>query len=140
MKKFAQQLGTYVDSSGMKLTHIAATAGISYNYLQRLLSGSRNPSDQVVYKLAEALRLSAEQTGELLATAGFAPPMTLLRPISEQSEHNPPLTSSTEAGVLRSMTQQFYRLAQEVPEELQVVFLEEMKHLLGYARYKYILS
>ena len=81
MRKFAQILTTYVEASGMKQTRIASIASISYNYLQRLLSGDRNPSEQVVYKLSEALHLSTEQTGELLAAAGYAPPMNLLQPV-----------------------------------------------------------
>ncbi len=59
MKKFAQLLGEYVEASGMKQTRVASDASISDNYLQRLLAGDRNPSDQVVYKLAQALHLSA---------------------------------------------------------------------------------
>src|SRR5438045_2117631 len=78
MKQFTQLLGKYIDSSGMKQIRIAATAGISYNYLQRLVSGNRNPSEQVVYKLAEALHLSPEQTSGLVAAAGFAPSPALL--------------------------------------------------------------
>src|SRR5438132_12511334 len=88
MRKFAQLLTTYVENSGMKQVRIATSANISYNYLQRLLGGNRNPSDQVVYKLAEALHLSAEQTGELLAAAGYAPPMSLLQATPAQGQAN----------------------------------------------------
>ena len=141
MKRFAQLLGTYVETSGMKQTRVAATASISYNYLQRLLAGDRNPSDQVVYKLAEALHLSAEQTGELLAAAGYAPPVALLQSTSDQLPATTTLPAlSIEIHQATRLTQQFYRLAQDIPEALQASFLEEMKHLLSYARYKYILS
>src|SRR5712691_8076114 len=78
MKDFAHLLGKHLETSGMKQTHVAATANISYNYLQRLLAGDRNPSEQVVSKLAQAFHLTPEQTGELFAAAGFAPPVTLL--------------------------------------------------------------
>ena len=90
MRKFAQILTKYVEASGMKQIRIASIASISYNYLQRLLSGDRNPSEQVAYKLSEALHLSVEQTGELLAAAGYAPPMNLLQPvpIREQSSNH----------------------------------------------------
>ncbi len=141
MKPFTQLLGKHIEASGMKQTRIASTAGISYNYLQRLLSGDRNPSDQVVYKLAQALHLSIEQTSELLAAAGFAPPAALLQISADQNQGNlpqPVLTSETNHTT--RLIQQFYRLAQEIPGELQTRFLEEMKHLLGYARYKYVLS
>jgi transcriptional regulator with XRE-family HTH domain len=141
MKKFAQRLASYLETSGMKQTHVASAANISYNYLQRLLAGDRNPSDQVVYKLAQALHLSTEQTGELLAAAGHAPPVTLLQATSAQKADTTLLSvSRTESDQATRLVQQFYRLAQEIPEALQASFLEEMKHLLGYARYKYVLS
>ncbi len=141
MKKFAQLLGTYIETSGVKQTHIASTASISYNYLQRLLAGDRNPSDQVVYKLAHALHLSPEQTGELLASAGFAPPATLQQTATHTKQDNAILpVPITEADQLARLQQQLYRLMQEIPESMQGSFLEEMKHLLSYARYKYVLS
>src|SRR5215472_1942782 len=99
MRKFAQLLTKYVEASGMKQKSIATTAHISYNYVQRLLAGDRNPSDQVVYKLAEAMRLSAEHTGELLAAAGYAPPPDLLHPSAAQDQtsavpYSPPTETS----------------------------------------------
>ncbi len=141
MKKFAQLLGSYVEASGMKQTRVASDASISYNYLQRLLAGDRNPSDQVVYKLAQALHLSAEQTGELLAAAGYAPPIALLQSATTQESASTVLSvSMVESDLATRLAQQFYLLAQEVPVALRAPFSEEMKHLLGYARYKYILS
>src|SRR5438270_8222829 len=111
MRKFAQLLTQYVDTSGMKQTHIATSAHISYNYLQRLLGGNRNPSDQVVYKLAEALHLSAEQTGELLATAGYAPPMSLLQAAPAKEKANDILPApSAEASQATRLAQELYRL------------------------------
>lgn len=136
-KKFAQQLTKYIDDSGVKQTKIASLAGISYNYLQRLLAGSRHPSEQVVHKLAEALHLGTEQTGELLTLAGYVPSLALLQGSSEGKEQ---FASYTTTDVTMRLTQQFYKLAQEIPEERQSAFLEEMKHLLGYARYKYVLG
>ena len=140
MRKFAQLLTNYVEVSGMKQTRIATGANISYNYLQRLLGGDRNPSDQVVYKLAEALHLSAEQTGELLAAAGYAPPMSLLQPATAEVQAHPILPAPVaETSQATRLAQELYRLAQEIPETMQAPFLEEMKHLLGYVRYKYVL-
>ena len=141
MRKFAQLLTKCVDTSGMKQTHIASNAGISYNYLQRLLGGDRNPSDQVVYKLAEVLHLSAEQTGELLAAAGYAPPMSLLQASPPKERENAILSApSMETSQATRLAQELYRLTQEIPEPLQTLFSEEMRYLLGYARYKYVLS
>ncbi len=141
MKKIAQLLERYIESSGMKQTHVASTANISYNYLQRLLAGDRNPSDQVVHKLAQALHLTTEQTGELLAAGGYAPPVALLQAITDQKQANNLLpVLATEVNQATRLAQQFYRLTQDIPEALQAQFLEEMKHLLGYIRYKYILS
>src|SRR5437588_7968389 len=140
MKNFAQLLGKHLETSGMKQTRVASTANISYNYLQRLLAGDRNPSDQVVHKLAQALHLSTEQTGELLAAAGYAPPLALLQSMTDQEQANKLLPAlASEVNQATRLAQQFYRLTQDIPEALQAQFLEEMKHLLGYVRYKYIL-
>src|SRR5436309_13357326 len=117
MKKFTQLLGKYVEASGMKQTRVASDANISYNYLQRLLAGDRNPSDQVVHKLAQALHLSTEQTGELLAAAGYTPPLALLQftTAQEQAEHTLP-TFTAEVNQVTRLAQQFYRLTQDIPE------------------------
>lgn len=141
-KQFAQLLQSHLDGSGIKRTHVASVAGISYNYLSRLLAGTRRPSDQVVFSLAQALHLSGEQTAELFAAAGFPPPDALLSSHSEGHETNGHLpTPSLEApGQINRLTQQLYRLVQDVPEKLYSPFLEEMRCLLGYARYKYVLS
>jgi transcriptional regulator with XRE-family HTH domain len=143
-KQFAQLLQNHITSSGVKRVHIASVAGISYNYLTRLLSGSRHPSDQVVYNLSQALRLSREQTAELVSAAGFAPTVALLAEAEGSQEREkaivPPSTASTTENQINRLIQQFYRLAQDVPDALQHAFLEEMQCLLGYARYKYVLS
>ncbi len=141
MKKFASLLGEFIESSGMKQTYIATSTHISYNYLLRLLAGDRHPSEQVVFKLAEAMHLSKVQTGELLAEAGYAPPVWLMESLDSDKQSIPPLPmSSVDTSPATRFVQQFYRLVQEVPALLQEAFLEEMKHLLGYARYKYVLS
>src|SRR5438105_4404926 len=109
MKRFAQLLGDHVETSGTKQTHLAKAAGISYNYLLRLLAGDRNPSEQVVYKLAEALHLSTEQSGELLASAGYAPPASLFQqvvsPVQKSSTLQLPV--SVEANQETRLAQQF---------------------------------
>src|SRR6266700_772613 len=140
-KQFAQLLQSHMNGSGIKRTHVASVAGISYNYLTRLLSGTRRPSDQVVFSLARALHLSGEQTAELFAAAGFPPPAALLA-VGERLETYglvpaPPLEAPTQ---VNRLTQQLYRLVQDVPARLHAPFLEEMRCLLGYARYKYVLS
>jgi transcriptional regulator with XRE-family HTH domain len=142
-KPFAQLLEHHIAASGIKQVHLAREAGISYNYLARLMAGTRNPSDQVVYRLSQALRFSREQTAELLSAAGFVPPMALLAGIDQ--EHEPAMIPSSTASIgtesqVNRLIQQFYRLAQEIPEQLQHSFLEEMRCLLGYARFKYMLS
>ena len=140
-KHFAQLLQSYIDGSGIKRTHVASVAGISYNYLTRLLSGTRRPSDQVVLSLARALHLSGEQTAELFAAAGFPPPAILLTDSEHLESDALVLAPSLEApSQVNRLTQQLYRLVQDVPERLHAPFLEEMRYLLGYARYKYVLS
>lgn len=140
-KIFAHLMSKHIEAAGLKQTYVASTASISYNYLQRLLAGDRNPSEQVVQKLAEALHLTAEQIGELFISAGYAPPIALLQSYSvpEQKNNSLPVVVP-EPDQISRLIQQFYRLSQEIPEALQPLFLEEVKHLLSYARYKYILS
>jgi hypothetical protein len=136
-KPFTLLLTRYCDASGMKLNAIAAAAFISYNYLHLLLTETRNPSEQVVYNLARALRLSPEQTGELLAEAGYTPSAALLATSSEQPGAVPiPLMEDSRAARL---AQRCYRLSREIPESLQQAFLDEMGRLLDYARYKFLL-
>ena len=140
-KHFAQLLQSYIDGSGIKRTHVASVAGISYNYLTRLLSGTRRPSDQVVSSLARALHLSSEQTVELFAAAGFPPPIALLADgEGHEGDGLVPARSLEAPSQVNRLMQQLYRLVQDVPERLHALFLEEMRYLLGYARYKYILS
>ena len=140
-KHFARLLQSYIDGSGIKRTHVASVAGISYNYLTRLLSGTRRPSDQVVLSLARALHLSGEQTAELFAAAGFPPPAILLTDCEHlESDALVPAPSLEAPSQVNRLTQQLYRLGQDVPERLHAPFLEEMRCLLGYARYKYVLS
>jgi transcriptional regulator with XRE-family HTH domain len=138
MKSLAQVLGQYIEETGMKGTRLASSAGVSYNYLQRLLAGDRHPSELVVYKLAKALRLSAVQTGALLAAAGYLPPLDLLQPspVDQRAEEQAPPSEERE---LSSLAQQIYSLAHEVPEPLREAFLLEMQRYLAYARYRYVL-
>lgn len=143
-KQFAQLLENHVTTSGIKRVHLASVAGISYNYLTRLLAGTRHPSEQVVYGLSRELRLSRAQTAEMLSAAGFAPTAALLaEPNDRQEMENvlpPPSVVSTAENQVNRLIQQFYRLAQDIPGALQYSFLEEMRCLLGYARYKYVLN
>jgi hypothetical protein len=140
MKSFSALLSDYIEASAMKQTRIAQAASISYNYFLRLIGGDRHPSEQVVYKIAEALRLSAEQTSELVAAAGYAPSPALLETAAQEQLSMPRQALPAESSEAARFVQQFYRLAQEVPDSLQPAFLEEMKHLLGYARYKYVFA
>lgn len=143
-KQFTQLLQGYINTSGVKRVHVASVAGISYNYLSRLLAGTRKPSDQVVYKLAQALHLTKEQTAELLSAAGFfSLPLQVGNGDGKSQEIYEPasLVSSHEKGnQVSRLAQQFYRLALEVPKNLQNSLLEEMRCLLNYARYKYLLN
>src|SRR5579884_1096040 len=137
MSRFVALLSQYVEASGMKQVAIASAAGITYSYLHLLLVGKRNPSEQVVSALATALRLTPEQTGELLASAGYAPSVVLLASSPTSSPEELP---SGEVGVASSLAHRWYRLGQEVPASTRTQFFEEMAHLQDYVRYKYILS
>jgi transcriptional regulator with XRE-family HTH domain/HEAT repeat protein len=143
-RQFTQLLQGYIHTSGVKRVHVASVAGISYNYLSRLLAGTRKPSDQVVYKLAQALHLTREQTSELLSSAGFLSfPLQVSTDDEKSSEIYEPASLGShhdERNQASRLAQQFYRLALEVPENLQNSLLEEMRCLLNYARYKYLLN
>lgn len=136
-KPFTRLLSKYVGESGMMLKAIASAAGITYVYLNRLLNETRNPSEQVVLSLARSLRLTPEQTGGFLAAAGYAPALTLVPP--DVAVPAVAALPAGEDGPGARLAQRFYRLAQEIPEGLQVPFLDEMGRLFDYARYKYLL-
>ena len=138
MQSFSQLLRKYLAASGVKQAHVAASAHISTNYLNRLLSGNRRPSEAVVQSLAQALHLSAEQVGELCTTAGYLPPPTLL--LMHQQEQKDQSPALHEPNSSYHLVQQLYHLLQEIPEPLRPVFEEEVKHWFGYARYKYVLG
>lgn len=141
-KQFARLLQSYIHTSGVKRVYIASVAGISYNYLARLLAGTRNPSNQVVYNLAQALHLTEEQTVELISTAGFVPSVFSSSNLDSKSQDIPGPSSLSSLGEehnqINRLAHQFYRLALEIPETLQPLLLEEMRCLLSYARYKYV--
>lgn len=137
MSSFAVLFGNFVQASGLKQKHIAQNAHISYNYLLRLLAGDRNPSELVVQKLAEAIRLSSEQTTQLLFAAGYAPSLDFIQNLTVQENNPDPVLEENEA---TQLLKQWYILFQSVPESSQRALLEEMKHLLGYTRYKYLLG
>ena len=60
---------------GLKMDSLAQAVGVSKSYISLLESGGRQPSRDVVLKLAQALNLRNPEQGrdELLILAGFAP-------------------------------------------------------------------
>jgi transcriptional regulator with XRE-family HTH domain len=138
VKTFAQLLAQYIDERGMKQTRVASAAQISNNYLLRLLAGGRHPSEQVVTRLAGALRLTAVQTGALLVAAGYTPPLDLLEPPPGEGLAGEQFPLPDE-GPVALLIKQLYSLEREVPEALQAAFLAEMQRYLAYARYRYVL-
>jgi transcriptional regulator with XRE-family HTH domain len=140
MPSFAKLLAMHLAASGVKQTYLATTAHISYNYLQRLLAGGRHPSDQVVYNLAQALRLTPEQTGALLIAAGHTPSAAFLQAMLEEPEPRHAFSdASTAPQPLTHMIQRLYRLAQRIPEPEIDAFVEEMHYLMNYAHFKYVI-
>ena len=137
METFTSLLARHCDASGMKLTAIADAAHISYSYLHCLLTEEkRNPSEQVVHSLARALRLTGEQTGQLLSSAGHAPTVALLYTPSDLTPSEPVLLGEDIPAA--RLAQRCFRLAREIPEALQDPFTVELGKLLDYARYKYL--
>jgi transcriptional regulator with XRE-family HTH domain len=60
-------------TAGHTQAELARRAGIDHSLLNRYEAGERRPSRARVLKLAHALGLSADETDELLQTAGWAP-------------------------------------------------------------------
>jgi transcriptional regulator with XRE-family HTH domain len=140
MSLFSERLRHYVDGSGIKHPRIAGDAGISTNYLARLLNGSRRPTEQVLGKLVDALRLAPEQAGELYVAAGYTPPIALLSPaMALLARPAEPGVPADEAQIAR-FTEQWYQLARGIPAHLRPAFLTEMDCMLTYIHYKYNIS
>jgi transcriptional regulator with XRE-family HTH domain len=138
MESFPQLLARYIRASGIKQKHLAMVAGISVNYLQRIISGDRRPSEQVVQRLVEALSLNSEQAGVLLAAAGYPPHPEGASPGASALSSPAPSLPDAELTRLMQTTQEWYRLAREVGPAHEIALLDEMRTFLSYLRYKYV--
>lgn len=70
---FSIRLKTLRKEKRLNMDNLAAAVGVSKSYISLLESGGRQPSREVVLKLAEALDSGDSIRDELLILAGFAP-------------------------------------------------------------------
>lgn len=70
---FGMRLKTLRKEKGLNMEKLAAAVGVSKSYISLLESGGRQPSRDVVIKLAEALESGESIRDELMILAGFAP-------------------------------------------------------------------
>jgi tetratricopeptide (TPR) repeat protein len=72
IQTFAELLREYMGS--MEQQHLSQESGISRGYLSGILKGKKkNPSEQVVNRLAVALKLEKQKKDNLLRLAGYVP-------------------------------------------------------------------
>lgn len=72
--EFTQLFRRLCETSHLSTTYLAKAAQLDVAYVHRLRSGERiHPSRDRVIQLAFALKLTLDQTNELLWAAGYAP-------------------------------------------------------------------
>ncbi len=76
--EFTELFRRYCERLQISTSHLAKSAQLDVAYVHRLRHGERtNPSRDAVIQLAFALKLSLDETNDLLWAAGYAP---LVRP------------------------------------------------------------
>lgn len=81
---FGELLKQWRKNRRLSQMNLAATADISTRHLSFVETGKSRPSNQLVMRLARALRLSFRHTNTLLMAAGYAPQFSALALDDEQ--------------------------------------------------------
>ena len=68
--RFGNRFSELCKEYGVKQADLVHTVAVSKSQLYAVISGTRNPSKELVIKLALALKLTIEDTNELLKLAG----------------------------------------------------------------------
>ena len=87
MKTFAERLKYYMDEAGMKQTELVEKSQISKSTISEYLSGSYEPKQRNIYKLAVALGIKPSQlmgiSGPRIVKMTPEPPIELNQPERE---------------------------------------------------------
>lgn len=87
MKTFAERLKYYMDEAGMKQTELVEKSQISKSTISEYLSGSYEPKQRNIYKLAVALGIKPSQlmgiSGPRIVKMPPEPPIELNQPERE---------------------------------------------------------
>ena len=73
MSEFGPLLKHYRERANLSQAKLAGKAKFDHSYLSRLEQSARQPTRDAVERLADALKLSAAETDELVTAAGFVP-------------------------------------------------------------------
>ena len=84
MKTFAERLKYYMDEAGMKQTELVEKSQISKSTISEYLSGSYEPKQRNIYKLAVALGIKPSQL------MGISGPRIVKLPSEPRIELSPP--------------------------------------------------
>jgi transcriptional regulator with XRE-family HTH domain len=72
MSTFGPLLRQYRERANISMAKLATRAMLDKSYVSRLEASERQPTRDVVARLADELRLSASETNALFLAAGFA--------------------------------------------------------------------
>lgn len=90
MKTFAERLKYYMDEAGMKQTELVEKSQISKSTISEYLSGSYEPKQRNIYKLAVALGIKPSQLMGIGGPAGTSGPRIVKMPPEPRIELSPP--------------------------------------------------
>lgn len=126
MKTFAERLKYYMDEAGMKQTELVEKSQISKSTISEYLSGSYEPKQRNIYKLAVALGIKPSQLmgiGEPAGTSGprivKMPPIELNQPERELITKYRKLTDVAQDRVQKMVDFELYQQQQAAQEDAQ---------------------
>ena len=120
MKTFAERLKYYMDEAGMKQTELVEKSQISKSTISEYLSGSYEPKQRNIYKLAMALGIKPSQ---LMGISGprivKMPPIELNQPERELITKYRKLTDVAQDRVQKMVDFELYQQQQAAQEDAQ---------------------
>ena len=66
-------LRKYREAAGLSMAKLSNVASLDHTYISRIESGQRQPSQDVVRRMAKAMQLDADQTAHLYFSFGLIP-------------------------------------------------------------------
>ena len=135
MKTFAERLKYYMDEAGMKQTELVEKSQISKSTISEYLSGSYEPKQRNIYKLAVALGIKPSQLMGISEPAGTSgprivkmPPIELNQPERELITKYRRLDDDGKDRINRQVDFELYQLeksAQKRRGELRIIYFNK---------------